>query len=695
MIKTDYSILYLLIIIPAAVLIAYLLYRRADIPKGRKKLLITLRSISVFLILFLLLFPVFSFLSEQKSAPVNIFLIDNSKSLTLDGRDSILNEIADKLYSRTGNGIEFRYYLFSNGLIKVHNAGEQIEFTETDNNYTDFSRTLSELRDRTVKENISGITFISDGIANKGNDISLNPKAFGYYFNYIRTGDTTQKKDIAIADVLYNKNSYIESKTPVIVRIKSYGITKKVKLNLSEDGIAKDNAEIELNSNSIDYEIKFEITSFTEGIKKYQLEVQTEAGEITDINNHRIFYIRYIPNSFNIAVISAGPSSDYAFLKHQIKKISNFKPQFFTQKTGSEFYEGGKPDLKEISCVIISGYPTEHSNPEIVYTIKEEIERYRLPVFFFAGANTDYAKLKQLENSLPFTIENTTPLETETPLKSILLNEETGKKFSGIKNIDDFPAVFYPRGVFAMKPQSNIYLVNINSDPVFYIMSTGTQTSAAFCAYGIYRWRLNPGDYDYDNALKDILTGTVTTISDYEKNKKISIELSQNEFSPYEKINITVRLNPSYTGGEDSLNLRIYNDKFDRTLKTGKTGEREYSASEVLTEKGDYYIDAYLYNSPFISAQERFTVDINRSEFLTTKPDENFLKRLAENTDGQDFTDAGISDIITELEHQAETRISETQSFKNIYLNYSWLYLISIVFLLALEWFIRKRSFLP
>jgi len=94
---------------------------------------------------------------------------------------------------------------------------------------------------------------------------------------------------LVIGDVLYNRNAYVESKTPVLIRIKSYGYTKNVKLNLYEDGIIKDNADIELNSGKTDYEIKFEITSFTEGIKKYSIEIENLDGEITHISNKKIF----------------------------------------------------------------------------------------------------------------------------------------------------------------------------------------------------------------------------------------------------------------------------------------------------------------------------------------------------------------------------------------------------------------------
>jgi hypothetical protein len=691
MFKTDYSILYLLIIIPVAATAAYLLYRRADIPKGRKRLLTALRGISIFLILFLLLFPVISYLSDEKITPANIILIDNSKSITLENRDSISTETVNELHSKTGSDINFRYFLFSNGLYKEYKKDEQTDFYRTDNSNTDFSKTLSDLLDRTASERITGITFITDGIATKGNDISLNANAYNYFFNYIRIGDTSRKKDIVIEDVLYNRNAYTDSKTPIMIKIKSYGFTKKTEVKLFEDGALKDAAPLELNTNKTDYEIKFEIASIEEGIKKYSAEIGNEDSEITYINNKKIFYIRFIPNTFDVAIISAGPSADYSFFTEQVKKISNIKPRFFTQKTGNDFYEGFKPELKDVSAVILFGYPTSHSNAELIYSAKSEIERYKLPLFFFATSNTDYGKLKQLENSLPFTISGTEPSETETTLKSTVFNEESKKKFSGLDGIENFPAIFFPCGVIAMKPQSEVFLANINSDPVFFIQNS----SAAFCSYGIHRWRLNPGDYDYDKVFKNILSGAITTISDYDKNKKIAIELLQNEYSPFEKIDFKIRLHPSINGEEDSIRVRIYNDNFDKILKPEKTGEREYKASEVLTEKGDYFLDAYYLNTPGIGTQERFTVDINRTEFINTKPDENFLKRLAENTGGKDFTNLNSSDIIAELNRQGENRISESQTFKNIYLNYSWLYLISIVFLLALEWYIRKRSFLP
>lgn len=691
MLKTDYSILYLLIIIPVAIAAAYFLYKGKDIPKGRKRLLITLRSISIILILSLLLFPVISFLSNEKITPVNIILIDNSKSITLESRDSVLNETVLELHNKTGSGLNFRYFLFSDGLISEYKKDEPIDFTLPDNNRTDFSRTLSGLTDRTTGERITGITFITDGIATKGSDISLNANAYNYYFNYIRTGDTVQRKDIVIEDVLYNKNTYLESKTPVVIKIKSYGFNGKTEVKLSEDETFKDSAPLEVNTNKTDYEIKFEISSVSEGIKKYTAEIENQNGEITDINNKKTFYIRYIPNTFNIAIISAGPSADFSFFKEQVKKISNIKPQFFTQKTGNEFYEGGKPELQDISAVILFGYPTSNSGTEAVYFLNSEIERYRLPVFFFAASNTDYVKLKQFENSLPFSISGTAPSETETALKNTIKDEESKKIFSGLGGIENFPAVFFPRGVFAMKPDAKVYLVNINSDPVFYIRNF----SAAFCSYGIHRWRLNPGDYDYDAVFKNILTGAITSISDYDKNKKIAIELTQSEFSQNEKIDFTIRLHPSFEEIKDSVQLRIYGGNFDRTLNPEKTGEREYRVSIVPTEKGDYYAEAYFFNTPGMVTQERFTVDINRTEFIKTKPDEDFLKRLAGNTGGRNFTGLNASDIISELERQADSRISEMQTFKIIYLNYNWLYLISIVFLLALEWYIRKRSFLP
>ena len=84
---------------------------------------------------------------------------------------------------------------------------------------------------------------------------------------------------------------------------------------------------------------------------------------------------------------------------------------------------------------------------------------------------------------------------------------------------------------------------------------------------------------------------------------------------------------------------------------------------------------------------ELVVTTVNR-EFLNTKQNHRFLKRLAEKTGGKYFDEDDAGDLINYLNLKPEiNRKSETMELWN-----RLPILLLIIFLLSLEWFIRKRK---
>jgi hypothetical protein len=78
---------------------------------------------------------------------------------------------------------------------------------------------------------------------------------------------------------------------------------------------------------------------------------------------------------------------------------------------------------------------------------------------------------------------------------------------------------------------------------------------------------------------------------------------------------------------------------------------------------------------------------VNR-EFLNTKQNHRLLKRLAEKTGGNYFDEKDAGELINYLSLKPEVnRESETVELWN-----RLPFLLIIIFLLSLEWFIRKRK---
>ena len=108
-----YGIVFVLILLSAGT--AYFIYRNEELSKFKKAILVLLRTVSLFLILFLFLNPYTEYRKKSTAKPTNIVLIDKSLSGTLDNKNAGIPDALKKL--ETGNS-ELKYFLFGSKLLK-------------------------------------------------------------------------------------------------------------------------------------------------------------------------------------------------------------------------------------------------------------------------------------------------------------------------------------------------------------------------------------------------------------------------------------------------------------------------------------------------------------------------------------------------------------------------------------------------
>ena len=709
LLKSEYSAILIIIVTIISILLSYFSYRKSKLKTPLKYILPLIRFLSIWFILVLFLSPVLSYLIEITQKPLNIFLLDNSLSLIIDKKDSLLIETLNKKITDIENDkSENKYFLFSNGLNEkiFENDFDAIELNNRDNYETNLSKTLHTLFERFENKNISSINIISDGIINSGGNPSHFIKLFGIPVNYFLIGDTTQKPDLLIKDIFFNKVAFIESMTPLNVEINSFQFDNNIKINLYEDGSIIDSRIIDVNQNSNSYNVSFKLNSPTESIKKYKIEIENEPNEITNKNNYSEFFIRYVDNKFKLLVLSGGPGADFAFISEEIKKINNFEAEFRMQKSANEFYEGQIHDMNDFQAFIFIGFPTSITNVNILNDIKESIERNESSLFFMASRNTDYKKLSILESNLPFKTVSTSYVEKETAVKIVgKFNFEMLENFSerggfpkSIELVNSLPGIFKTGTVFSFNPEAETILISSpGHEPILVTQNTTKNKSAAFLGHGVYKWRLNPVITNSEQALNGILTGIILSITDKEKKKKFNVETSKQIYSPYETIKFTGIINDNTLTGGLKIKVRMYNEKFNEEIELKKTGNFSFEGQSNIMTPGDYFFTAELYSKGVLieSDTKKFSIGENNFEYKKTRSDNSLLKNLALTTNGNDFTNEETKKI-NELIYQANTR--ETQSVKspeNVFLNFNLYYLFIVIFLLSLEWFLRKRYNLP
>lgn len=696
MFETYYSILLIVFIIPVSFLISYLHYRGTSLSTFRKTTLILLRFLGFSLISILILFPVVRLIEYSFKENKDIVLIDNSLSMKIENRDSILKDkVSFFIQTLENNKRNYDIYLFSGSLIKKINKDDifNIKYDSIENFKTNLDISIKEILEVEKENKINSINIFSDGIINDGYDL-LSLNGVNVKLNFFLIGDTEQKKDLVLKEVLFNKYSYIFAEVPIVVRFSSYKLDKNVKINLyEEDKLIKSEYQ-NVTQDKSDYEIVFIVKSETEEIKKYKVEIEPDNSEITIKNNYRNFYIKFIPNKFNIMVLSGYPSPDLSFLKNQIQKIGNIKADYFTQKEGTSFYEGNFENLKGYSVVIFFGFPTVETQTVILEKLKKEIEKYGVPIFFFAMRKVDYEKLRYFENYLPFKINKTEATEISIKLKPVK-NANVYYPFN-FKNIENFPELTYNPSVIKQNPNSEVFLSAFNEvSPVFLISNTETNKSAAFCAYGLNNWRLNPKNVDYEPVFNSILINTISILYDYEKQKLITVTPLKDEFSRFENLILKVKLNPlALESG--NIKLRIYNSENEIYPNLVKIDEYNLQSKLILEQKGDYFTEAYIENLDIPEARDyfRFYVNENNFEYNDTRAREDYLYRLSTFTNGVNLTNLNENDLSEIFKSEKQEEIS-FDYVKNIYLNYNPIYIIVIILLFSIEWFLRKKFNLP
>ena len=534
---------------------------------------------------------------------------------------------------------------------------------------------------------------------NEGGNPLTAAKLLNVPVNYILIGDTLQHNDLVLKNLYFNKTAFIESSVPVNVEINSYNYDKDIKVNLYEEDKLIQSNGVRVSKDRNSYDLSFNVLSSTERPVKYKIEIEGLDDEITLKNNYREFFIKFINNKFKVLVLAGGPGADFAFISEEMKKVKNFETTFLTQKSGTEFYEGTLPDLKNFDCYILIGYPTSISNPNILSEIKNNLERNNSSLIFFAGRNTDYGKLSVLEGNLPFKTSSISQSEEETGIRAVSsLNNDVFKKTDLISSVNSFPNIFKTASLFSVNPSAETVLImNKNSEPAFIMENTERNKSAAFLTYGIYKWRLNSKKNDGAEVLNYIITSSVFAITNKEEKKSFTIETTKPVYSKFENVKFTARITNFELQGGEQIKVKIAGDSFTGSIDLTKKENRFYEGEINVPFDGTYNYSAELISrdNTIGSIENRFAIGENNFEYRLTRSDNSILSNLANETFGSDFSGSDNNEIENTFKNINEKSKSEIRSRKNFELNINPYYLGIIIFLLCLEWFLRKRNNLP
>lgn len=686
------------------VLAAYSIYvYRFTLPpvsKFKRLILTLIRSLALILLLFIFFEPVLTLTKKNILTPLNLFFFDNSKSITInDGTNRIEN--IKSLFEQTNSAS-------LNGDKQIYSFGYDVKQVSTDNltNFdfsettTDFAKIFSNINQ--TENNIASITIISDGVITEGSMPIYSAEKLGIPVYTVGIGDSTQKNDVEIKNVINNEFIYAETPTTILATILNKGFAGKTsQISLYEDTQLIEQKSLTLDASGVN-SIAFDYTPKQSGEKKLTLRIANQNGESTFLNNQKVFYINVLSNKINVLLLAGNPSADLTFIKNSLSADENLKVNTLTQISAGNFLEQNpQQKLDSADIIYLIEFPTNLTSEDFLTRLKNKLEIRNTPFFLLLSGDVDLNKLNRISSLLPFSIQtidkNYLQVQPDIQLSEI---SNPVLKNNLINDWNNLPPISQPLISLTIKPESKILSkVRINNqprnNPLIVTRSFGSKRSLAVIGKDIWKWKLQTASKNltlFDN----FIVSSTRWLNAPDDQKKVRIKTTKKIYSTGETVQFSAQVyDESFNPVNDAeVKIQINNKDQKEILLLSSVGGGLYEGVFTPEINGDYYFNGSAsLNGKYLGDDKgSFNVGDVDIEMVNTRMNYEFLNLLSTQTKGKYISPEKYNDLLNLLDNLNKSSSKEKFITSEIRLwSDEWL-LIIVILLFAAEWFIRKRA---
>lgn len=666
------TILYIILAFLLSLSVAFFQYfYKIKVRSKVNVFLFTSRSISIFLLLLLLINPVIEQKQLIDKKPILSVLVDNSVSIKYFKQDTVVNDLVAAFKANKSLNTKFAidYFRFGNSLDVL----DSIAFTASQTNIYDALQGIEDLQ----KNTIAPVVLISDGNQTTGNVYEYFKSNKNIY--PIVIGDTTLHRDIKITQLNVNKYSYLNNKFPIECRVLYEGkeaVTTQFRLFYKGSVIFKKRISFTEQENV--QTITTTIKSTKEGVQYYTASVRKLKDEKNTNNNRKVFSVEVLNEQTKILILTSIFHPDLGALKKAIE----------TNKQRSiviENIKNKKFKLSDFQLIIL--YQPNDNFINIFKELKTEKSNY----FVITGTHTKWSFLNEIQSNF-----------TKTPVDQ---TQDYGAIFNksfltfGQKEIafDSYPPLKDVFGGISINTTYDALLYqNISgietSTPLLAFFENENQKSAVLFGENIWKWRaasfLNTNSFqDFDMFISNCMQYLAST----KKRERLSIAY-KHIYPANGPVSITAfYLDKNYQFDSRAL-LHLKLTHTTTKISQNVPFSLQQNSFEVFAEgllPGDYEFDV-LVEGQKIGKRGVFKVTKYQIEEQFSTANKKKLTTLAEKTKGKLHVVATHNVLINELIQDSRYFTAQKTVSKKKQLIEWQLILFVIVFLLSLEWFVRK-----
>lgn len=706
----SHSVLLVCLALIGAFFFSHFAYRTTNPPisPNKKKILVVLRTLGLFLLFVLIGGPIVSLLSRSEHPPTTVMLIDDSRSMAIADKggnraDVLLKALASATVQELAQEGDVRF-------VKFDNRAENVEPFDSDSlkfsgDQTNISRALQFTRTLALTSNVRAVLLFSDGNATSGGNPIFDEELLTLPVFSVIVGDTSDQKDVLIRRVITNTVVYKGSRVPVNVQIKSSGTQReRVEITLRQGSEVLDRQPLQLEPGVHEYRVNLAYVPAASGPQRYTVAVSSLSGELTDRNNRSSFAVRVLESKMSVLILGGAPSPDVAFLTRSLAADSTMQVITVIERSGGTFY-GPSPSkslFDEQKCLILAGFPTSTTSPALLDLVREAASN-GLGVLFIPSRTIDYSKMSSLLSILPFTLREFSAVEQQAffhpradgmSLFLRLPNDLPADTWSRL------PPLFSLQAASRAKPESDVHAVKrvrtmITEEPFLVSRDVNRQKSVAFLGYGLWRWKML-SDPSLDGVLDHWLNTTVRWLATRDDDRRIRIAPIKESFTADEPLEFSGQVYDETLRPLDDaqISVTVMNGTTRNVLLMNSLGNGQYEARAEAMQEGEYTFEAVVRRGGVETgkASGSFSVGASNAEFLETRANALALRQLSARSGGRFYFPDDIESLADDIRSLPDFRPSETVESTEVRLWTDPWILLTVIFMFSLEWILRKQS---
>ncbi|MBC7388693.1 MAG: hypothetical protein H7329_05755 [Opitutaceae bacterium] len=674
----EHSAWWLLLIFGVSLGLAWLFYSGKNIWNNRLTwLLKSLRFLSVFLILFLLLNPSITNVKSYKEKQTFPILIDNSQSAVMAGNteaqlrsgiDQIFKILEDKGFkpellvhertAKTSDSITFNYP--SSDISKLLYDGEESTFQKTNN----------------------PSILISDGIFNSG--VSPVYKSFRNDIFCLGIGDTIARKDLILKSIENNSIAFLGNKFTIRADIQAIGYPNTaIEISLKNSKGLVEKKTISVKTDFYQESVDFIVPAETKGFQRYSIEISRSKGESNTQNNSQNAYVDIVDDRENILIVANAPHPNIKAIRSALLKAENINIEILIPGIS-------EPKSKNFDLVILQNCLIGDI-PESKNFIKENTS-----LLYIVGSGTDYGKLN-LENGL---VEISSRNQTDQA-QAILnpsfsrfkIGEGTGTLMSDLLPIEvTFGEVRLKGGVDILLFQK---INGVQTEKPLLVFGQTKRKTGALLTDGLWLWRMYEAQStESSKNIDEIITKSIQYLSSKEDKRKFRIYSQQKVYFEGDQVQIETELyNDLYERINDGafiLSLSAENKKPKQVNFQSSEGNTALSLNSLTP--GIYKIAGSTKSGgKALSANTEFVVKERKLEMLNLTADFQLLRELSNKNGGKFYSWSNLNQLLIDLDKFQAKAIWKSSEKTRELINEIW-YFCLILAIISTEWIIRRYS---